>query len=533
MRITNIFLLAAVASVLGFVISRGFSLDGERFVSVRPGVGIEKAHPGVGIEEVSPHRDSAGSAGSEKFVKKSTGIPMHPRVGGHREGVQRSGFPSFAELVEKHKPSVVNISTTNVSRVRSFPGFPFGNGDLFEDFFKDFFGAMPEREFRNRGIGSGFIVDTEGHIVTNNHVIAKAEEIEVTLENGLKYKAEVVGADPKTDIALIKIKPRGKIVPVKFGSSEKLRIGEWVFAIGNPLGLGYTVTAGIVSAKGRSLGLGAYDNFIQTDAPLNPGNSGGPLFNLDGLVIAVNTAVAPRGQGIGFSIPIDMVSGIVRQLKTSGKVVRGWIGVSIQQLTEDLARGLGIEKTGGALVSEVFKDGPAYRAGMREGDLIVEFNGAEVKESSDLPRLVADIKPGSTVGVVIIRNGARKNLKIKVVQMRSVSEQGETVKPEEKAGAESSIGIRVAEVTQSLASRLRLDSAEGVLITDVRGNSPAWDAGLRRGDLILEAGGKRIKSMRDYTEALEKMKKEKQAYFLVRRAGGNLFVAFKFPESKK
>ncbi len=511
MRNTGV-LLAIVVVVMALVISRGFSFDGMRTPPAPPASG--HTHPAEG----------------ESSDKSAPEAGVSPRAGdGKREGgFNRNNFPSFAELVDKHKRSVVNINTTNVSKVRSFPGFPFGEGDLFEEFFGNFFGPMPEREFKNRGLGSGFIIDAEGHIVTNNHVIEKAEEIEVTLENGSKYKARVVGSDTKTDVALIKINPREKIVPVQFGSSEKLRIGEWVFAIGNPLGLGYTVTAGIVSAKGRSLGMGAYDNFIQTDAPLNPGNSGGPLFNLDGLVIAVNTAIASRGQGIGFSIPIDMVSGIVLQLKESGKVVRGWMGVSIQGLTGDLAESLGLESVEGALVSEVIDGGPAQKAGVKEGDVILEFNGGRVRESVHLPRMVADVKPGTAVGVVIFRNGKKKTLKVRIARMQMPEDRRE-IRSKEKGTEGFSIGIQIAEVTPRLARRYRLDSDSGVLIVRVRENSPEWDAGFRVGDLILEIDGKNIKTVSDYTSVLKNMKKEKQTLFLVRRRGGNIFIAFRLP----
>ncbi len=529
MKNTNIILLAVVVALLALFISRGFSVDGRMAISSdMPAVPVDM--PAVPVEEppVPVHPDLEAESGSEKdAVVSLSAVPNESE-----RSFEKSGFPSFADLVEKHKPSVVNIGTTNVSKVRPFQGLPFGKGDLFEEFFENFFGKMPEREFRNRGLGSGFIIDTGGHIVTNNHVIEKAQEIEVTLENGSKYKARVVGADPKTDIALIKIEPREKLVPVQFGSSEKLRIGEWVFAIGNPLGLGYTVTAGIVSAKGRSLGMGAYDNFIQTDAPLNPGNSGGPLFNLDGFVIAVNTAVASGGQGIGFSIPIDMVSSIVGQLKENGKVVRGWMGVAIQKLTEDLAESLGLKNTDGALVSEVFEGGPAQKAGIREGDVIVKFHEAKVRESSDLPRIVADLKPGTTVRVVVIRDGREKTLKVKVAKMRMENELG-TGGTEEKESGDTSIGIQVAPVTPSLAGRYRLDSEDGVVIVNVRGNSPAWNAGLRRGDLIVEINGMRINGIGDYSGAVKKIEEQKSVRFLVNRRGGNVFFALKLPESRK
>ncbi len=524
MKKTNVLLIALTLVVVGVVVSRGFS-----FVAspVFPDGAV--VEPPAGKPDEPPASVFVPPAVAEKSV-----ISAPPAAKTEERVVVREVFPSFVALVEKHKPSVVNINTTTVSRVGTFGQFPFGGrGDLFEQFFKGFFEQVPEREFKNRGLGSGFIIDTAGHIVTNNHVVKSAETIEVTLSNGSKYEASVVGSDPKTDIALIKIEPREKIVPVRFGSSEKLRIGEWVIAIGNPLGFGYTVTAGIVSAKGRLLGMGAYDDFIQTDASLNPGNSGGPLFNLDGLVVAVNTAVASRGQGIGFSIPIDMVSGIVRQLKENGTVVRGWIGVSIQALTEDLALGIGLKKTEGALISEVFKDGPAQKAGIKEGDVILKFNGRNVKESSDLPRIVADLKPGTPVKVVVFRNGAKNTLEIQIARME-IGEEKQTGQQRQKQEPSSSTGIRVAQVTQGLAERYALDSRSGVVVVNVRGDSPAWDAGVRRGDIVLKVNGDEIKSVDHYNAKIKDIDKNKPVRFLVRRRGGNLFIAFRvdYPNGK-
>ncbi|QMU56425.1 MAG: Do family serine endopeptidase [Candidatus Mycalebacterium zealandia] len=518
MRIANIILVGFVITGFSFVVSKGFSPEIPDFF-----IG-GKTH----AEQVPYEFESLPSAEEKQFV-----LPPERIEETVRRKTSFGDFPSFAELVEKHKPSVVNISTSTVSKFTMSPGGPFGGrGDLFEEFFGNFFGQNPQREFRNRGLGSGFIVDTEGHIVTNNHVVDKAEEIEVTLENGSKYEARVVGSDPKTDIALLKINPREKLVPVRLGNSEKLRIGEWVFAIGNPLGLGYTVTAGIVSAKGRSLNMGAYDNFIQTDAPLNPGNSGGPLFNLEGLVIAVNTAVASQGQGIGFSIPIDMVAGIVSQLKKNGKVVRGWIGVSIQKLTEDLAESLGVENTRGALVSEVFSGSPAERAGMKAGDVIIRFQGEEVKESSDLPRIVADLKPGTKARISLIRNGKRKNLNIKITKMETPEDDRAARPAQEETTDSSSIGIKVADIDQGLAQRYRLDWKSGVVVIQASRGGRGWKSGIREGDVILEIDGEPLKSVRDYNKAIDKTNKGNRTRILVRRRGGNVFISL-VPENGK
>ncbi|MCY3972799.1 MAG: trypsin-like peptidase domain-containing protein [Candidatus Dadabacteria bacterium] len=514
MKNKSLLLLAVVAVIFGFVLSRGFSTEetGVRRPPVVSAPSHEDAEP---VRELPPEQSA-------------------PPVQTFSPPLQgREGFPSFADLVDRHKPSVVNISTTTVTRFSGFGGFEGFGGDMFEQFFGDFFGQMPQREYKNKGVGSGFIIDPGGHIVTNHHVVEKAETIEVTLENGSIYKAAVVGADPKTDIALLKITPkRGeKLVPVRFGSSENTRIGEWVFAIGNPLGFGYTVTAGIVSAKGRSLNMGAYDNFIQTDAPLNPGNSGGPLFNLDGLVIGVNTAIASRGQGIGFSIPVDTVSVIVRQLKEKGFVVRGWIGVSIQNLTEELAAGFGLKDTRGALVSEVFSGGPAERGGMRPGDVILNFHGSEVKDPSELPRIVANLKPGTRAKVRVFRDGSEKTLNLTVAQMEDGGERKVSRGGGEPASEPSTVGVRVASVDPGLARRYGLGSQKGVVVIGVTRGSTAAEAGIKEGDLILEVNGREIASPSEYTSAIGKIKKGDTARFLIRRRGGNAFVPVRIPEN--
>ncbi len=526
MRNTNLILFAIVAVALGVLISRGFSFTGEAYM---PSPLQEESYEEV--EEM------------EQGEAKTLSPPLKTEKPGHVfKNNGGDAFPSFADLVDRHKPSVVNISTVSVSK---FGGggqglFPFGGGqgDMFEDFFGNFFGRIPEqREFKNRGVGSGFILDSQGHIVTNEHVIASAEKIEVTLSNGSKYIAEVVGTDPKTDIALIKIdikSSREKLVPVRFGDSEKLRIGEWVFAIGNPLGFGYTVTAGIVSAKGRSLNMGAYDNFIQTDAPLNPGNSGGPLFNLRGFVIGVNTAIASRGQGIGFSIPSATVESIVRQLKKKGSVTRGWIGVSIQILTEGIAKSFGLKKPEGALVNEVFKDSPAERAGMKPGDVILEFQGSKVEEATDLPRIVANLKPGTKAKVKIFRDGSKKTLKIKIARMKDTLKESATQKrnkrKEKSEPRKSLTGMHIAEITPAIVRRYSLDYSSGVVVVGIDPGSPAQAAGVKEGDVIVKVNGKEIKSVAECEESLKKIKKEKSARLLMRRAGGNMFVVLRVKE---
>ncbi|GJM16167.1 MAG: peptidase [Thermodesulfobacteriota bacterium] len=441
------------------------------------------------------------------------------------EGTEQ--FPSFADLVEKLQPSVVNISTTNVVRQQSpfrrGPNSPGGN-DPFNEFFEKFFGGRdgPQKEYKRQGLGSGFIMTEDGYVVTNNHVIDKADDIEVVLQNGNKYEAKVVGKDPKTDLAVLKFEPDQDIQPVKFGDSDSdsLRIGDWVIAIGNPFGLGYTVTAGIVSAKGRSLGLGAYDDFIQTDASLNPGNSGGPLFNLKGEVVGVNTAIVARGQGIGFAIPIDLAEFVIDQLKSDGKVVRGWLGVYVQKVTPEIASSFGLKEDEGALVSDLAPDGPAEKAGIKRGDVVIEFDGKKVKDVSDLTSLAAETKPGTEVDVEIIEDGKTKTIKVKLEEFPDPKAQMTTEIRE-------NLGIRVKQLTPEIAQRLKLDKDNGVIISNVQQGSAAGEAGLKPGDIILEIDKKPINSLDDYSQALENVKSGDTALFLVKRGANTIYSALR------
>src|SRR5574341_299965 len=346
--------------------------------------------------------------GCEKPKEESITKKSNDKV----ESTKIEKLPSFADLVEKLKPSVVNISITSMARERGVftSPSPFGEQDPFGEFFERFFGQAPPREFKQHGLGSGFIISEDGYVVTNNHVVDLAEDIEVTLEGGEKYKARIIGKDSKTDLALLKIEPKGKLPSVKFGDSDKLRIGDWVMAIGNPFGLGHTVTAGIISAEGRVLGLGAYDDFIQTDAPINPGNSGGPLFNLNGEVVGVNTAIIAGGQGIGFAIPTNITQNIVDQLKEKGKVVRGWLGVIIQQITSEIAEGMNLKELKGALVSDVTPGGPAEKAGIKRGDIIVGFNGHKMEKVAQLTGIVADTPPDTQVQLRVMREKNEKEI---------------------------------------------------------------------------------------------------------------------------
>ncbi|RLA84548.1 MAG: peptidase [Deltaproteobacteria bacterium] len=398
-------------------------------------------------------------------------------------------LPSLADLVEELKPVVVNISTTKVVR------------SPLEDFFKDFrrfFGDEFERffppipEFRTRSLGSGFIIDREGYILTNNHVIEGAEDIKVKLHNGKVFDARVVGRDPKSDIALLKIDPKGERLPVaRLGDSDRIRVGDWVIAIGNPFGLEHTVTVGVISAKGRVIGMGPYDDFLQTDASINPGNSGGPLFNLRGEVVGINTAIVAGGQGIGFAIPINMAKGLLPQLKR-GKVVHGFLGVYIQDLTPELAKRFGLKKPKGALVTEVIPDSPAEKAGLRKGDVIVGFNGKEVQDSFALRRLVGSTPPGKKVKLEVVRRGKTLTLWVTV---------GES-EVERQAMLSEQWGFRVQEITPEIAGHIGIK--EGVLIAEVRAGSPAAKAGLRAGDVVVEIEYEPVRNLRDFERLMEK-----------------------------
>ncbi len=445
-------------------------------------------------------------------------------------GAQTNGLTSLAELVKRLKPSVVNISTTSVAKGGSPFGSPFqspfggGENDPFEEFFKKYFGDIPQGEFRQRGLGSGFIISEDGFIITNNHVVEKANDIDVILEDGEKYKAEVIGKDPKTDLALLKVQPKNRLPAVPLGNSDVLEIGDWVVAIGNPFGLGHTVTAGIVSAKGRSLGLGAYDDYIQTDAAINPGNSGGPLFNLNGQVVGVNTAIIAGGQGIGFAIPSSMARNVIEQLKNSGKVVRGWLGVLVQQITPEIAESMKFKEPTGALVADVTPGGPADKAGIKRGDVIVEFNGNTIKDMAELPKLVAITPPGTQSKLKFISNGNEKTAEIKLGEL-----------PEEVAKAsggsgqeiERNMGLVVQEINPQIQRRLQLEDSKGIIITNVQPGSIGWEAGLRRGDIILEVNRKQISGLDEYRKAIDSIKKGDSALLLVKRDKNTVYVALK------
>jgi len=441
---------------------------------------------------------------------------------------QTNEFKSLSPLVKQLSPSVVNISTTSVSKAgsQSFES-PFGErgDDPFDDFFKKFFGDSSQREFKRKGLGSGFIFSEDGYIITNNHVVERATDIKVILHNGDSYAAKIIGTDPKSDLALLKIEPKSKLPAVIFGNSDRLEIGDWVLAIGNPFGLGHTVTAGIISAKGRSLGLGSYDDFLQTDAAINPGNSGGPLFNFKGEVIGVNSAIIAGGQGIGFAIPINMTKNVVSQLRNGGKVVRGWIGVSVQRVTPEIAESLDLGDESGALVADVIAGGPADKAGVKRGDIIIEVNRNKIDEMPELPKIVASYAPGTKTKLKVIRNGKEKVLNIKLEELPSQVAQNSRKSPENEV--EHNLGLIVQEITPDVKRKLQLEYSSGVVITDIRGNSLASEAGLLKGDVILEINKAQIANLNNYRKAVDSVNEGQNFLFLVKRGSNTIYVALK------
>jgi len=448
----------------------------------------------------------------------------------------RGAPESFADLAEELLPTVVNIATTQMVENQ--------RGQEFEEFFKDFFerrgGEPPPHEQRRASsLGSGFIIDSSGYIVTNNHVIAGADEITVRLHDDTSLQATVVGRDEKTDLALLKVESKKPLPAAAWGASEKTRIGDWVVAIGNPFGLGGSVTAGIVSARQRDINSGPYDDFIQTDAAINRGNSGGPMFNLDGEVIGVNTAIfSPSGGsvGIGFAIPSSLVRNIVTQLKEHGEVRRGWLGVRIQSVTEELAEGLRLEMVQGALVASVTEGGPAEAAGIEQGDVILEFDGRVVPDMRKLPRMVAETPIGEAVDVVVWRKGKKEHFKVNLGELPE--EQVANVESEPDSSVESGnipdLGLALGTITPELRERFGLtDKTEGVVITDVDESGSGAEKGLRPGDVIVEVDQEQVKTPADVADHVKKAKSEgyRVVTLLVFREGDFQWVAVRIAES--
>lgn len=452
--------------------------------------------------------------------------------------VPQPGVPfSFHDLIEKVSSAVVNISTTKKMKTAPFNPFKnfgprmgprMGPEDPFDDFFDKFFEGGPGYEREQHSLGSGFIFKPDGYILTNNHVVANADEIIVRLSDEKEYKAKLIGRDEETDLAIIKIDSDKPLPYEELGDSDTLRIGDWVMAIGNPFGLSQTVTTGIVSAKGRVIGAGPYDNFIQTDASINPGNSGGPLFDMGGNVIGINTAIFASGQGLGFAIPVNMAKKLIPQLIEHGKVMdRGWLGVMIQGITPELAKSFNLpEDQKGALVGDVIPDSPAAQAGLKRGDVIVRFNDKELQKSTQLPGMVATTQPGQSINLGIIRSGKEETLTV----VLGKKESGETIVAKDEGttggGSADKLGLRVRKFTASEARELGVPPDVGVMVERVEPGSAAEGADVRTGDVIYEINGREIKSDKDYLDAVGKLEKGNVVRLLIRRKMGTIFLAF-------
>ena len=426
---------------------------------------------------------------------------------------------NFSELAKKVRDGVVNIRTVKTIK---------GGGPVFRHFFGNPFEQQtphggpfhekgPSRDFKQRSLGSGFIIDRAGYIVTNNHVIENADQIKVKLADEREFEAELVGRDPNTDLALIQIKDAPDLVPLELGDSDALSVGSWVMAVGSPFGLEQTVTAGIVSAKGRALGSGPYDDFIQTDASINPGNSGGPLLNMNGEVVGINTVIVADGQGIGFAIPVNMARGIVNQLQAHGSVTRGWLGVSIQDLSPELAEYYGIKDQKGALVVQVFEGDPAAKAGIKANDVIVEVDGKSIDSSRDLTNTIANLEVGKKTTVTLLRDGNKKTVDVKIAKRSDTSPLAQR-KPEDS----EKLGIEIAEITPQAAQRFgHSETEKGVLVVGVEPGSKADEAGVRQGDLVKEINRKPVTSVSELRSEIEK---DDQIQLLVKRPNAGFVV---------
>jgi serine protease Do len=429
---------------------------------------------------------------------------------------------TFAKVAEAIKPAVININT--VSKAGG-PGGRTPFEEFFgEEFFRRFFGDVPER-IPQRSLGSGVIIDPSGIALTNAHVVEKATEIEVITLDGSKHKAKLIGSDKKTDLAVLKLdEGKGKFGYARVGDSDKMQVGDWVIAVGSPFGLQSTVTAGIISAKARQLGQGPFDDFLQTDAAINPGNSGGPLVNMQGEVIGINTAIVAGGSGIGFAIPSNMARKIYTELSTKGRVTRGWLGVSIQPLTAELARSFGSKDTKGVLISDVVPDSPAGKAGLKPGDILLEFEGKKTEAPADLQRAVGFASPGTDVKMKVWREGGEKTVDVKIGEApdeREAQQRGSSGK-----AAPSALGLEVRPISPEVARQLNLKTSEGVIVARVDEGSPAAEAGIQRGDVIREINRQKVRSQADWDRLVKDVKDGDRLTVLLQRGPMSLYVAF-------
>ncbi|HTO69816.1 MAG TPA: Do family serine endopeptidase [Myxococcota bacterium] len=437
---------------------------------------------------------------------------------------EKEGHSLVAKLAQDAAAGVVNVHTskTVTREVGPFPGFPF-------EMFPEFFGrrgqkpqAPHQEEYKVPSLGSGFVISPDGFILTNNHVVEGVDEIKVYFSDGAIRDAKIVGTDPKTDLALIQVSGAKDLKALALGDSDAILPGDFVVAIGNPFGLDHTVTMGIVSAKGRELGQGPYDDYIQTDAAINPGNSGGPLLDMQGAVIGINSAINPQANTIGFAVPINIAKGILPQLKASGSVTRGWLGVSVQALTPELAAAMKVSTTSGALVGQAVPNGPADKAGVKHGDIITSFDGKSIDKPRDLSRMVAATPVGKTVELVVLRDGKSVTLKAKIEKLATAEEAQEKAPKPEKSGS-TSLGIAVQDIDDELREQLGQPDAKGPVITDVESGSPAADAGLRPGDIIQEVDRKAVATAAEVDKRIAGA--GDSVLFLVKRGDATLFIA--------
>jgi len=459
------------------------------------------------------------------FIATAFPVGFQPGVSWALSGSVRMVPQSFHELAEKAGPSVVNIRTVKTMKnggpvMRHFQRPPRDRNHPFNDFFEKFFGEDFHREFKQRSLGSGFIIDPSGYIVTNNHVIEDADQIKVKLNSGEEHDAEIIGRDPNTDLALIKLTTDGSFPAVKLGNSDTLRVGEWVVAIGSPFGLEHTVTAGIVSAKGRVIGSGPYDDFIQTDASINPGNSGGPLLNMAGEVVGINTAIIAGGNGIGFAVPVNLAKGIIDQLEKYGEVTRGWLGVGIQDISGEMAEYYGLKTEKGVMVADVFEDDPADLAGIKPQDIILEVDGKRVTTSRELTGLIADIRVGRTVKVKVLRYGKEKIMNVKIAKR----EDEEIVTRHQGREFGDELGIRVSNLTDEIMQRFNIEENQGVLVIHVERDSKAAKAGIRVNDIIREINHMEVGTISDYRKIIQKIETGEAVQMFIKRINAGFLV---------
>lgn len=437
-------------------------------------------------------------------------------------------------IVKQASPAVVNIDVETKAR-RSVSPFPFDDDPIFRRFFGDAFKDFT-RSVPMKGRGSGFIVTKDGQILTNNHVVDGVDKITVTLSDGKVYPAKVLGKDPTYDLAVIKIEPAKDLPVLELADSNQVEVGEWVVAIGNPYGFEQTVTAGVISAKNRSVHAQDvhFDGFLQTDAAINPGNSGGPLLNMDGKVVGINTAIIPYAQGIGFAIPVNMAKEVMGDLVSFGKVKRGWLGVSIQDVTSEIAEAYGVKDKGGVIIGDVFSDSAAEKAGVKRGDVVLELNGEKVKDTKWFVQKVRALSPGSTVTLQVVREGKKQSLKVKLDERPNSADGRE--EPKRRSGKDrgsdvlDDLGLEVAQLTPGLRRQYHLDSrSEGLIVVDVKGGSPANRAGLRQGDLLRQVNGRTVRNQEDLERTL---RKDRPVVLMIEREGSTFIVSLKRDEGE-